>query len=577
MKKTGAWLFRNALEALGVRHTFGIPGVHTTEIYDELNLSNQIRPMLVTHEGGASFMADAVSRTSDRIGVLVVVPAAGLTHAMSGIGEAFLDGIPMLVVSGGVRTDTGHKYQLHDMDMQALMAPLTKKTFKIENHEQVMPIIFEAYECAMSGEPGPVYVEIPVNIQFTKGTVSEIPVPKPLKRCKKPLPVAEIKAAVQLLLNAKQPGIFLGWGAMKGRTSSMEIATLLNAPVATSLQGLAAFPHDHPMHTGMGYGIAAVPAAEEAFKNCDVILAVGVKFGEIATGSYSLPVGQKIIHIDINPAVLGANYAAEICIEADATAALAALADELSPSEGRADINNIADLIAQKKAEYKAEWQDHDSGDKVNPAVFFSNLDKALNEDAIVLTDDGNHTFLAAELMPIRAKRHFISPTDFNCMGYCVPAAIAAKLENRDKQVVGIVGDGAFLMTAMEILTAASDGLGMVYFVFADGELSQIAQAQQIPYSRKTCTILPALKYAPFAESVGAAYVKMSDDRDVEQQMTRALSLAEKGQPVIVEVNIDYSKKTCFTTGALKANLDRFDFVTKMRFIGRVLIRKVTG
>ncbi len=577
MQKTGAWLFRNALEALGVRHTFGIPGVHTTEIYDELNMSNQIRPMLVTHEGGASFMADAVSRTSEQIGVLVVVPAAGLTHAMSGIGEAFLDGIPMLVVSGGVRTDTGHKYQLHDMDMQALMAPLTKKTFKVESHDQVMPIIFEAYETAMTGEPGPVYVELPVNIQFTKGKISEIPEPKPLTLCKKALPDGAIKDAAELLLNARQPGLFLGWGAMAARDSAVAIADSINAPVATSLQGLAAFPHDHPMHVGMGYGPAAVPAAEAAFADCDVLLAVGVRFGEIATGSFSLPVPEKIIHVDINPEALGANYTAEIAIEADAKPALDALADVLSKSKGREDTNNVANLIVQNKTDYLTEWLDHDSGNKVNPGVFFSSLDKALNDDAIVLTDDGNHTFLAAELMPIRGKRHFISPTDFNCMGYCVPAAIAAKLENREKQVVGIVGDGAFLMTAMEILTATSDSLGVVYFVFSDGELSQIAQAQDVPYSRKICTVLPTLKYAPFAESVGAAYVNIATNNYAELGIIQAINLASKGQPVVVEVNIDYDKKTRFTKGALKANLDRFDFATKMRFIGRALLRKITG
>ena len=577
MKKTGAWLFRNALEALGVRHTFGIPGVHTTEIYDELNLSNQVRPMLVTHECGASFMADAVSRTSQQIGVLVVVPAAGLTHAMSGIGEAFLDGIPMLVVSGGVRTDTGHKYQLHDMDMQALMAPLTKKTFKVESHEQLMPMIFEAYDCAMTGEPGPVYVEIPVNIQFTKGHVTEIPQPKAIIRCKKVLPDDDIRAAAELLLQARQPGIFLGWGAMKARASMISIADSLKAPVATSLQGLAAFPHDHALHCGMGYGPAAVPAAEAAFENCDVLLAVGVRFGEIATGSFSLPIPEKIIHVDINPDALGANYKAEICIEADAGPAMTLLADILSQSQGRQDSNDMAGLIAGKKRDYLSEWLGHDSGGKVNPGVFFSGLDKALNDDAIILTDDGNHTFLAAELMPIRAERHFISPTDFNCMGYCVPAAIATKLENRERQVAGIVGDGAFLMTAMEILTATSDDLGVIYFVFSDGELSQIAQAQQIPYGRKVCTVLPALKYAPFAESVGAAYVNMACNDDVDKGLRRAIDLAERGQPVIVEVNIDYDKKTRFTKGALKANLDRFEFATKMRFIGRALMRKVTG
>ncbi len=132
MRKTGAWLVRYALEQIGVRYTFGIPGVHNTEIYDELNRSATIQPVLVTHEGGAAFMADAVSRTSGHIGTLLIVPAAGVTHAASGIGEAFLDGIPMLVICGGIRNDLDKQYQLHDIDQHALLAPITKKTYKIE-------------------------------------------------------------------------------------------------------------------------------------------------------------------------------------------------------------------------------------------------------------------------------------------------------------------------------------------------------------------------------------------------------------------------------------------------------------
>ena len=158
MKRTGAWLTVYALEQIGARFTFGIPGVHTTELYEALNNSNQITQVLVTHEGGASFMADAVGRLSDSIGVLTVVPAAGLTHAASGIGEAFLDGVPMLVLTGGPRNDTGHRYQLHQMDTHKFMSGLTKATFRVSRHDEVVPTLFEAYKIAPSGEPGPVFV-----------------------------------------------------------------------------------------------------------------------------------------------------------------------------------------------------------------------------------------------------------------------------------------------------------------------------------------------------------------------------------------------------------------------------------
>jgi acetolactate synthase-1/2/3 large subunit len=175
MKKTGAWLVRYALEQIGVKYTFGIPGIHNTEIYDELSKSEMIQPVLVTHEGGAAFMADSISRTSDSIGTILIVPAAGVTHAASGIGEAFLDGIAMLVISGGIRTDTDKTYQIHEVDQHSLLAPITKKTFMIETHEELVPAIYEAYHIATEGEPGPVFIEVPANLQLFPGAVSALP------------------------------------------------------------------------------------------------------------------------------------------------------------------------------------------------------------------------------------------------------------------------------------------------------------------------------------------------------------------------------------------------------------------
>ncbi|MCP5092645.1 MAG: thiamine pyrophosphate-binding protein, partial [Gammaproteobacteria bacterium] len=174
MKRTAARLVRHALESIGAEFTFGIPGVHNIELYDELKASEKILPVLVTHEVGAAFMADAVSRVGDSIGVLAIVPAAGITHAMSGVGEAYLDGVPMLVISGGIRTDMDQKFQLHDVDQQALMRPLTKASFRIERYEDAIPTIYEAYRIATSGEPGPVFVELPANLQLLTGDVDDM-------------------------------------------------------------------------------------------------------------------------------------------------------------------------------------------------------------------------------------------------------------------------------------------------------------------------------------------------------------------------------------------------------------------
>jgi acetolactate synthase I/II/III large subunit len=579
-RKSGAWLARYALEQLPISHTFGIPGVHNTELYDELYKSEKIQPVLVTHEGGASFIGDAISRTGGgRIGCLAIVPAAGVTHAMSGIGEAFLDGIPMLIISGGIRNDGEFGYQLHELDQVELLRTVTKGAYRVMRHEDVVPTIFEAYRRAVTGVPGPTFVEIPYNIALFQQKVDSVPA---FVAPSVPAFDADslLDEAVRLLAASKKPGIFVGWGAVDVSREIGEIAELVGAPVSTTLQGLSAFPGDHPLHTGMGFSPAAVPAATEAFEGCDCLLAVGTRFGEIPTGSYGCKVPKNLIHIDIDPAVIGRNYPAKVAISGDARVVVPRLLEKLRGAgvDQKARRDERAAQIAKDKAAYFDEWVQHSkTNDRVSPALFFAELRRQLDDDAIAVVDDGNHTFLAAELFQVRQPRGFISPTDFNCMGYCVPAAIGAKIVNPDRQVIGIVGDGAFLMTAMEILTATTEGAGVAYFVFYDGELSQISQGQEIPYNRKTCTILGNVRLEGIATATGARYVPIQKNDDLEAGIRDALATTKKGQPVIVDVRIDYSKRTRFTKGVVGTVLKRFPLGDKVRFIGRALIRKVTG
>ncbi len=572
VKKTAAFLLRHALEQIGVRFTFGIPGVHNLEIYDELASSDSIEPVLVTHEMCGSFMADAVSRSSDHIGTLVVVPAAGITHSSSGIGEAFLDGIPMLVISGGIRTDLDKGYQLHDVDQQALLAPITKATFRVHDYREVIPTVYEAYRIATTGEPGPVYIEIPANLQLLTGEVDELPSYQPSHP--KPADQQAINEAARNLADATRPGLFVGWGARHAKEQIAQISELLGAPVATTLQGLSTLAGTHPMHTGMGTGPSSVPAAQNAFAQCDCMLAVGTRFAEICTGSYGMQPPSNLIHVDINPNVFDVNYPSALSIEGDAKEVLTHLLAELERIVGtERDSSALAAAIAKDKQTYRKQWLDHDSKDRVNPAALFDEINRQLDRDAVIACDDGNHTFLAAELLTIPEDGLFISPTDFNCMGYCVPATVAAKLVNPGKQVIGIVGDGAFLMSAMELLNASARKLGIVVLVFNDGELSQIAQAQEIPYNRKTCTIVPSPDYEALAKAIGCAFVRISDNSEVVTGIANAFEQGRQG-PVLVDVRIDYSKRTQFTEGTLKTTVKRFDLPSKARIVSRALWRR---
>ncbi|MFQ5792879.1 MAG: thiamine pyrophosphate-binding protein, partial [Acidobacteriota bacterium] len=383
MTRTGAWLAVYALEQLGIEYTFGIPGVHNIELYDELGKSRQITPVLVTHEGSAAFMADAISRTTSKVGTLAIVPAAGMAHAMSGIGEAFLAGVPMLILSGGIRRDTGRHYQLHQLDQQRVLEGITKGAYLVTKHRQVVPTIFKAYQTAVSGEPGPVFVELPGEIQMFSEEVG--PLPKYESTWTPPRPSPDLsRKAVELLRQAKHPGLYLGWGARRATKSATELAEMLEAPVSTTAQGLSVFPANHPLHTGMGFGPSAVPAARNAFEGCDCLLAVGVRFAELATGSYGLLVPPNLIHIDINPKVFGKNYPARLAIEADAAEALGALVSELKASgwKGSKDAGSLRATIKAEKEAFKRVWTEAHNDKAVSPGRFFAELRERLKDGA---------------------------------------------------------------------------------------------------------------------------------------------------------------------------------------------------
>jgi len=262
-------------------------------------------------------------------------------------------------------------------------------------------------------------------------------------------------------------------------------------------------------------------------------------------------------------------------IYADARDAVPALAEALLNSNPPRDWTGLKESIAADKTAWLEEWLAHDSKDRVNPGNFFTSLRSRLDHDAVIVADDGNHTFLTAELLPIYKGGNYLSPTDFNCMGYCVPGSIGAKLSQPDRQVIGIVGDGAFLMTGLETITAVKNELGVAWFVFNDGELSQIAQAQELPYQRKTCTTVGTLDYAMLAAATGCEFVAIDNNDVIDAGIDRALGLIAQNRPVIVDVRIDYSKKTQFTIGAVKTNLKRFDTRNKIRIISRALWRKI--
>ena len=571
MKIRGSIAVVQALEDEGVRYTFGIPGTHNIELYDALEDSRQIQPILVTDEQSASFMADAVSRTSDSIGVVNLVPGPGVTHALSGIAEAFMDNIPILVLVCGVRTDTGKSYQLHDIDQLALLKPVCKEVFHVVSAGDIYHTVRTAVKIARSRTPGPVAVEIPANHYLTTFEISGFVYNKPPYIPSLPKSDDMLRAA-QMLNESKRPAIYVGYGAKNTPFLLYELAEKLSAPVVTTIQGKGVFPESHELFLWNGFGHSAPPFVSRIMDRCDCLLAIGCRFGEVATASYGISPPENMIHVDISPEVHDSNYTSRVPIVSDAGSFLRTL----SPLVERHPKNTamIAE-IAEGHRQVIQRWESKKSKKGVTPWHFFSTLQKYAGADAIYTTDSGNGTFLAMEMLRLEKPGLFNGPIDYSCMGYSVPAAIGAKLANPNREVIAIAGDGAILMTGFELLTASNLSIAPVVFVMRDRNLSQISQLQKFTYARETCAILPDYSTRAFANAVNARYFYIPTDGLVEKTIPQALHAAGEGKPVVVEVAIDYTVKTWFTRGVLKTNFLRLPWNERVRMTIRAGKRRL--
>jgi acetolactate synthase-1/2/3 large subunit len=573
MKRPGAEIVVRALEDEGIPFTFGIPGTHNIELYDALAASEKVRPILVTDEQSASFMADAVWRASGRLGCVNVVPGAGLTHALSGIAEAFMDNVPMLVLACGIRRDTGMAFQLHDVDQGAIVRPVTKAVFRPERGEEIYGAIRRACRLAREGVPGPVMVDIPANLYFFRHEPAfESWRPEPATT--PPLPSADVERAAAVLGRARRPLLYLGLGAAGAGANLVALAERLEAPVSTTFQGKGVFPESHPLSLWPGFGASAPPFARKAAGDCDATLAIGCRFGEVATGSYGAIPPGALVHVDVSPEVLGRNYPAEVGIVADASAFVEALLAKL-PAR-RAD-PALRASIAAGHAEVAAGTLAPSGSGRVAPGLLFRALQRRFGPEAIFTTDSGNGTFLAIENLRLDRPGKLLAPVDYSCMGYSVPAAIGAKLARPDASVVALAGDGAFLMTGLELLTAAQLGVPVIAIVLRDGELAQISQFQGVALGRKVCSEIPGYDVASICRGLGVECLALASDSEIEPALERAAAIVSSGHPVALDVAIDYSRKTFFTRGVVSTNLLRLPWKDRLRFVGRAITRKVGG
>lgn len=360
--------------------------------------------------------------------------------------------------------------------------------------------------------------------------------------------------AISLLDDAQRVLFYVGLGARNANV--VALAERLQSPVASTFQGKGVFPESHPLSLWPGYGASAPPFAQKIAAGCDVTLAIGCRFGEVATGSYGAPPPGKLIHVDIDPDALNRNYKAEIAINADAAEFVNAVLPELRQHET-----------------FTFDRERPPATGNVSPHLLLQALQNHFGPDTIFTTDSGNGTFLAVESLILDKPGKLLAPVDYSCMGYAVPAAIGAKLARPDCPVVALAGDGAFLMTGLELLTAASLDVPVAIFVLRDRELAQIAQFQSVALGRKSCSVLPDYDLASIARGAGLDCLTLDSNDAIESTLAKI----PHDRPIVIDVAIDYSQKTFFTRGVVKTNLNRLPWPDRLRFIGRALVRRVTG
>jgi acetolactate synthase I/II/III large subunit len=566
-KLTGAQALVETLLAEGTCCVFGIPGAQENELWDVMK-TRKLPYLLVTHEFSAAAMADGCARSTGRPGVLCVVPGPGLTNSLSGIGEALLDSVPLVCIVGDVaRGDKYRPFQVHELPQVGLLEQVTKGVFEVKHQAEIPDAVRRAFLLAKSGEPGPAGVVVPYNLLIETYKYHSPPLGEPGV----PFDAAAFECALRLLANRRwRVGIYAGLGCMDFAPALAEVAELLQAPVATSVSGKGVLDECHPLAVGWGYGAQGTTAAEEVFKHVDVVLAIGVRYSEVSTAFYSIPKVPHLIHVDINENNLGRIVKTEVCVHADAGVFLARVlehADELR----RAPDGRLQAKIRKLKEEDARRHQKLYARCGADPMAFLLTLRCLLNNDALVFVDVTLAEHWAAEAFTVFQPRTYFNPTDNQAMGWSVPAALGAQVAHPGRQVVTVTGDGCFLMSAMEISTAARAGLPVKFFILDDQAYRYMQVLQHSAYRRTTATLLARLDYAALAQALGVGYQEIGSTAELEAGIRGALSY---DGPVLVRVVTDYGKRPVrWVDAAKKRYTDELSAEQKLRFLARISSR----
>lgn len=542
---SGAEMVVRSLIDQGVKHVFGYPGGAVLDIYDALHTVGGIDHILVRHEQGAVHMADGYARATGEVGVVLVTSGPGATNAITGIATAYMDSIPMVVLSGQVPSSLIGYDAFQECDMVGISRPVVKHSFLVKRTEDIPAVLKKAFYLASSGRPGPVVIDLPKDIV---GPAVRMPYAYPQDvsmRSYNPTVQGhrgQIKRALQTILAAKKPVMYVGGGAINAGCEAelLALAEQLNLPVTSSLMGLGAFPGTHRQSVGM-LGMHGTYEANKTMHHADVIFAVGVRFDDRTTNNLAKYCPDAtVLHIDIDPTSISKTVDADIPIVGDAKQVLVQMLELLAQDEKEQDHDALRDWwqsIEQWRARDCLGYDKH-SG-TIKPQAVIETLHRLTKGDAYVTSDVGQHQMFAALYYPFDKPRRWINSGGLGTMGFGLPAALGVKLALPEETVVCVTGDGSIQMNIQELSTALQYNLPVVVVNLNNRYLGMVKQWQDMIYSgRHSQSYMDSLPdFVKLAEAYGHVGIAIRTPDELESKLAQAL--AEKERLVFVDVTVD--------------------------------------
>ncbi len=544
---SGAEMVVQSLIDQGVKQIFGYPGGAVLDIYDALHTIGGIDHILVRHEQAAVHMADGLARATGEVGVVLVTSGPGATNAITGIATAYMDSIPLVVLSGQVATSLIGYDSFQECDMVGISRPVVKHSFLVKQTEDIPTVLKKAFWLAASGRPGPVVVDLPKDILNPAKKMPYVWPDSVSMRSYNPTTQGhkgQIKRALQTLLAAKKPVLYVGGGAINSGCGAplRQLVEKLNLPVASSLMGLGAFPGTHRQSLGM-LGMHGTYEANMTMHHSDVIFAVGVRFDDRTTNNLAkyCP-NATVLHIDIDPASISKTVSADIPIVGDAGMVLEQMLELLQQEENVQTPDDIRDWWQQIEGWRGRKCLSYNTAsEKIKPQAVIETIHRLTQGDAYVTSDVGQHQMFAALYYAFDKPRRWINSGGLGTMGFGLPAALGVKLALPDETVICVTGDGSIQMNIQELSTALQYELPVLVLNLNNRYLGMVKQWQDMIYSgRHSQSYMESLPdFARLAQAYGHVGISITRPDELESKLSEALEQVRNNRLVFVDVMVD--------------------------------------